>query len=107
MQAWHLPPDGIEVAGSGGIQPFYHPVDKQTAQPYYAINQQVADYNPTNYGHHKESPSDHWKTTFSMSKKAVFLCLLVAIVVVAAVIGAAMGVSMVKAKSPAATATIT
>lgn len=88
------------------IQSFYHSVDKQTAQSYYTINQQSADYNLTNYEHHKKSLSDYCAIIFSMSKKAIFLCLLLTITVMIVIIDAAVEVFTVKSKSSAATVMI-
>ncbi|KAA6407309.1 MAG: hypothetical protein FRX48_08857 [Lasallia pustulata] len=103
-------PDGIELVPSDGIQTFYHQVDKQVAESYLGTGQHGTNNDPIQYESHGESPSDKHKTILGMGKKRTWgLFFLVGIIVVAALVGVAAGVSTAaKNKSPAAaTTTIT
>ena len=93
---------------SDGIQTFYHQVDKQVVESHHGISQYGANNNPIQFEHHRESPSDKYKTMFGMGKKNTLgLFFLVGITGVAAAVGAVVGVSAAaKNKSPAATTTI-
>ena len=110
MQAGHLPSDGIELVPSDGIQTLYHQVDKQVAESYLGTGQRGTNNAPIQYEYHGESPSYKHKTIFGIGKNRTWgLFFLVGIIVVAAVVGIAAGVSAAaKNKSPvAATTTIT